>query len=148
MENIDLLREILERAKEQIISNIESKGIKASGRTQNSLRVEQTDTGIRLVGGGAGAAPIHTLEVGRPGGKVPKGFYEIIKQWSRDKGFQFESETRRNSFAYLTAKKIQKEGTERHRNNRNDIYSEVVREAREDINRLLPLEIVKSIKIN
>lgn len=50
------------------------------------------------------------LETGRGNpGKFRKGFYKIIRQWVEDKGIQVKKP---DSFAYLVARKIAKEGTE------------------------------------
>lgn len=120
---------ILERAKIAIQAKMDEKNINASGRTSASLRVETYDGGVRLVIGGNGqkTAPLATLEVGRKGGKVPQGFAAIIEQWSRDKGLVFATESKLRSFAYLTARKIAREGTLRNKQN-VDVYSSIVAE--------------------
>lgn len=124
---------ILEQLKQEIQATMQAKRINASGRTSRSLHTETYDKGLRLVGGGEGAAPIPTLEFGRGGGAVPKGFYYIIKQWTRDKGLNFASETERGTFAYFVARKIAAQGTHRHEAN-EDVYSTHVMNARERIN--------------
>ena len=85
---MDLKTEILQiltEAKDEIISNIDSQGIRASGRTQKSLKVEDRGEHLVLVQDSTGA-PFQTLQYGREGGKVPMGFQSIIKQWIIDKG--------------------------------------------------------------
>lgn len=123
----------LNNLRAQIQANMANKGINASGRTSASFVAEQYEGGYRLVLKHdmqvpvdlsprgmhlgqvfAGVAPLETLEIGRPGGNVPKGFYYIIKQWTRDKGLSFGSESERQTFSYFTARKIAKEGTRRH----------------------------------
>lgn len=118
---------ILERAKIAIQAKMDEKNINASGRTSASLRVETYDGGVRLIIGGEKTAPLATLEVGRKGGKVPQGFAAIIEQWSKDKGIVFATESKRRSFAYLTARKIAREGTLRNKQN-VDVYSSIVAE--------------------
>lgn len=125
---------ILEAARNEIRENMAAKGINASGRTSASLRVRTVDGHIQLVGGTDGVhaldngiqtsdtAPIPTLEIGREGGAVPRGFYYIIKEWSREKGIQFDKESERSTFAYFVAKKIAREGTMRH-SLPEDVYS-------------------------
>ena len=125
--------EILIVAMADIRNNMENKGINASGRTSSSLKVENYDKGIRLVSRGEDIAPFGTLEVGRRAGKVPKGFRHILYQWSIDKGLQFEKDAQRKTFAYFLAKKIADNGTARHRNPRNDIYSQVVNKVVQDV---------------
>ena len=77
------------------------------------------------MGSASSSRSLTTLEVGRRGGKVPMGFADIIEQWSRDKGLTFPRERDRRSFAYLTARKNARQGTQRHQQP-IDIYSEEV----------------------
>lgn len=139
---------ILNQAKDEVRTNMQSLRINASGRTSASIRVEQYDGGLRLVGGtndshmvgeypygsleAGDTAPIQTLEFGRGGGKVPRGFYYIIRQWTRDKGLSFSSEQERNTFAYFLARKIAREGTRRNKQHA-DVYSTPVENAKERI---------------
>lgn len=122
----EILR-VLEETKQQIQENMRAQGINASGRTSASLHTVVRDGGnaLALVGGGEGAAPIPTLELGRREGKVPTGFYYIIKQWTRDKGMNFQTETERGTFAYFVARKIAAQGSSKFRNpsKRTDVYS-------------------------
>ena len=139
---------ILNQTKDEIRANMSSKHINATGRTSASIHVETFEKGVRLVGGSndthpvadypygsaeaPDTAPIPTLEVGRQGGDVPRGFYYIIRQWSRDKGLSFSSERERNTFAYFLARKIAREGTRRNKLH-EDIYSTPVENAKERI---------------
>ena len=146
--NIDeYIEQRLEKLKGEIVGNMASKKINASGRTASSFRVEKYDNGFRLIGGGEGAAPLFTLEVGRPGGKVPMGFTSILVQWSRDKGITFATERERNTFAYFLGKKIAKEGTKRNKQN-EDIYSSAVRSAVEEISKQLLVSVKEQIQLN
>ena len=111
----------------RIKANLAEKGINASGRTSAGLQVQRYETGVRLVLTGQDVAPLATLEVGRAGGKVPLGFADIIEQWSRDKGLAFPTDGDRRRFAYLTARKIARQGTQRHVLPVN-VYTEVVNE--------------------
>lgn len=119
---------ILERTKAQVLQNMQTLNINTSGRTAASMSVWSDEKGVRLGLRGYNNAPAATLEVGRAGGKVPAGFYEIIKQWTRDKGLSFESERERGTFAYFVARKIAREGTQRHRIPA-DVYSTPARQA-------------------
>lgn len=78
----------LERIRARIAANIESKGLKASGKTSASMfkpdSIRLTDTGAQLVAVGRGY--FQSLELGRPAGCVPRGFAHIIRQWILDKG--------------------------------------------------------------
>lgn len=78
----DIIYRSLERIRSNIADNINSKGLRASGKTEKSMRIEMYDEGGRLWG----RQYFQSLEEGRPAGKVPYNFASIIKQWIRDKG--------------------------------------------------------------
>lgn len=122
----DIIR-ILEAAKDAIQQNMATEGINATGNTSASFRVERYDGGVRLVMGGTEekTAPLATLEVGRPGGPVPKGFTQILYEWSIAKGIPFDKDSRRRSFAYLLGRRIRREGTLRHMQP-VDVYTTIV----------------------
>lgn len=137
--------QVLTQCRDEIRANMASKGINASGRTSRAFKVVKNGNSILLIldhsekvelpckprGIGsvfAGVAPLETIEIGRGGGNVPRGFYYIIKQWSRDKGIQFGSESERQRFAYFTARKITRDGTRRH-TTPVDVYSTPVNKA-------------------
>jgi hypothetical protein len=143
----EYIQQRLESLKTEILANMEAKKMNASGRTSASFRVEEYDKGFRLIGGGEGAAPIFTLEVGRPAGKTPFGFTSILAQWSRDKGIAFSTEKERNTFAYFLGKKIAKEGTQRNKKN-EDVYSTAVKSAVDDISKKLSVSIKEQIQLN
>lgn len=91
MENIDYNKaivECLDRIRTRIAANINDKGLKASGKTAESMfkpdSIRLTDTGGQLVAVGRGY--FQSLELGRPGGRVPRNFASIIRQWIIDKG--------------------------------------------------------------
>lgn len=124
---MELVASELEALKQRIIENHRNAGQVASGRTIASLKVEITEDGGVLWG----RSPFGTLETGRKGGKVPAGFWKIIRQWMDDKGIQVEKP---DSFAYLVARKIAKEGTQLFRNGgRSDIYSPEVKDTVERV---------------
>ena len=126
-EALVIVHDELEQLRQRIIANHRAAGQVASGRTIQSLRVEKTDEGGVLYGRKA----FGTLETGRKGGKVPRGFYKIILQWMEDKGIQVEKP---KSFAFLVSRKIAKEGTLLYRmGGRNDIYSPEVKKAMEAV---------------
>lgn len=127
---------ILERCKADIETNMQTQDVNASGRTVGSLAVVSDNEGLRLGLFGSAHAPLGTLEVGRAGGRVPAGFYKIIKQWTRDKGISFATESERGTFAYFVARKIAREGTQRHRLP-VDVYSTPAKAARNEIESVL-----------
>jgi len=119
-EALSILEYELNAFKQRVIENHIRAGQKASGRTISSLRVEITSDGGIVWG----RKPFATLETGRKGGKVPRGFYKIIYDWIIDKGLIFEKP---KSVAYLIARKIAREGTQLHRDGgRDDIYSKEI----------------------
>ena len=153
---------ILAKARDDVRANMQAKGINASGRTSASIIVRETDTGVQLVGGKPGqhivsgqprgvdvladdTAPIPTLEIGRPGGNVPKGFYYILKQWTRDKGIPFAKESERQTFAYFLARRIARDGTRRHEMP-EDVYTTPAKEAATSIQKDMTLLVATEIK--
>lgn len=133
----------LEKAADTIKANMEAEGINASGRTSGSIHVEVYEGGARIVQGGQNTAPLSTLETGRPGGKVPAGFTDILKQWSIDKGISFADEDERSAFAYFLARRIAREGTLRS-SSPKDIYTSTVQKCANDIAYIIT-DSIKSI---
>lgn len=146
MDIADIVIEVLEEAKQRIQDNMAAKDINASGRTSRSFRVERYNGGVRLVMGGTGepTAPLETLEVGRPAGPIPSNMTDILVQWSRDKGIPFDRESQRRSFAYLLGRRIEREGTLRHKHN-EDIYTTVVMDTAESIVGEVTVAVTKKI---
>lgn len=146
MDIADIVIEVLEEAKQRIQDNMAAKDINASGRTSRSFRVERYNGGVRLVMGGTGepTAPLETLEVGRPAGPIPSNMTDILVQWSRNKGIPFDRESQRRSFAYLLGRRIEREGTLRHKHN-EDIYTSVVMETAESIVGEVTVAVTKKI---
>lgn len=124
---MELVSSELEALKQKVIENQKNSGQVASGRTIASMKVEVTEDGGVLWG----RSPFGTLETGRKPGKVPAGFWKIIRQWIDDKGIQVQKP---DSFAYLVARKIANEGTQLFRNGgRDDIYSPEVKDTVERV---------------
>lgn len=117
----------MENLRKKIIENHLRAGQKASGKTIASMRIEVDEQGGILFGRKA----FGTLETGRKGGRVPKGFYHIILQWVKDKGIQVEKP---KTFAYFVSRKIAREGTSLYRSGgRDDIYSNEIPKTTERI---------------
>lgn len=154
----DIIR-ILSETRDKIRANMDAQKVNASGRTSASIRVEPYEGGVKLVGGtdsdhkiedypsiiGTDTAPIPTLEVGRVGGNVPRGFYYIIREWSREKGLNFSSESERGTFAYFVARKIARSGTKRS-TAPLDIYSTPVEEAKVKINEIIRESLSRTVR--
>ena len=144
----NIIFEELEDLRKRIISNIDSTGRRASGRTSGSMHTDVSENrGILF-----GRMAFETLETGRKTGKVPAGFYQIIKQWVIDKGISFDSQSERNSFAYLVSRKIAREGTQLYRMGSDaDVYTtevpETIERIKDRVGFFMRLEF-ESIKLN
>lgn len=150
---------ILTETRDSIVNNIESEGIKASGRTQQSLKVEDRGEKIVLFEDGSGA-PFQTLQFGREGGKIPAGFAAIILQWMKDKGITAEEipykSARGGKYtpiergmmrrAYLISRKIAREGTLRHKQPNMNVYTQPIDEAIKKINNILTDSVISNIR--
>lgn len=137
---------ILTQARDEIRANMQTHNINASGRTSSALQVRQNGSRIELVKVAGENAPFQTLQYGRAGGKVPAGFYYIIKQWTRDKGLPFDTETERGTFAYFVARKIAREGTSRHETPDTQVYSEPIKKAVEAVGQEVRRYILQSVQ--
>lgn len=134
----DILKRHLENVKAAIAKQMEANKRNASGRSVASLTVEVAGN----IGTLFGSKSFLAMERGRKGGKVPKGFYDIIRQWIIDKGIAYTpipSKTQRailspderglRSLAGAIAYRIMKDGTRLHRDGGyNDIYTTAVNE--------------------
>ena len=148
MQISDKIAEILESCKVQIQANMASHNINASGRTSKSLTVERYAGGVRLVSTGERIAPFETVQFGRPEGRVPRGFYYIIKQWSIDKGISFTKNSERSTFAYFLSRKIAREGTERHRTPDEQVYTPPVTQAVAQIKQAVTSSAIETLRLN
>lgn len=121
----------LNAIKDGIEMHMEQMGRNASGSTVRSMVVNTTDNGGTL----EGSKSFMYLEHGRGPGKVPKGFYEIIKDWVIAKGISYQDMIPKNGtpeqgLARLSgaiAHSIITKGTRLYRDNEyNDIYSSLI----------------------
>lgn len=136
----------LEAARARIVAAMDEQGVTASGRTAASLQVRKTDGGVQLVSVAGDHAPMPTTEVGRDGGKVPYRFTDLLVEWTRDKGLQFNSDRERRTFAYLLGQRIAREGTLRHKFP-IDVYTTASAETAEAVKRDL-YHYLKDVIIN
>ena len=123
--------------------NMSAHGRHVSRHTIESLRPEVSKNGIGILWG---SGSFFALEKGRRGGKVPYGFYGIIKQWIQDKHLSFEGQ-KINSVAWFIAQKIKKEGSKMYREGTfQDIMSTAINE---EIQKILDdLEVAVSSDID
>jgi hypothetical protein len=133
------------RVADRIKSNLDTTGTTASGRTKDSIEVvadmgELTIYGRRFFEG---------VETGRPAGKIPYRFQDIIRQWMDEKGIsdQFgQKEWQKRNAAYLIAQKIKDSGTKLYRDGgRDDIFSNVINEMLPELEEKLTIAVKESI---
>ena len=150
---------ILETARQKIVGNIDSQNIKASGRTQSALKVEDRGEHIVLLDDGSGA-PFETLQYGRKGGKIPTGFRSILKEWlivkniavepipyKTAKGGKYTPQERGlMKMAYFLSKKIAKDGTKRYSQPNENVYTEAINEAIDKIEKTLTSYVKSEIR--
>lgn len=74
---LEIGTEFIAKVREQL----ESQGVNASGRLSESLTIEESDTGIRILANDY----LQYAEVGRKNGRVPTDFVSILEQWIKDK---------------------------------------------------------------
>lgn len=128
----DIQKELLQ-CRSEIVATMSQKNITASGRTAASMEVVQDSNGVRLILRGTEHAPLETLEVGRPGGKMPRNATDIVMQWSKDKGLNWGDDKARRRIAGAVAwGKIRKYGTGRH-SHPTEVYSIPVKNAQDNI---------------
>lgn len=149
------ITEVLERLRDDIANSLDQKGITASGKTRDGLKVVRYSGGVKLVS--TSGNPIRTTEIGRPSGKIPLGFTNIIKEWSIVKGIPFATEKERTRFAGAIAfGKIKEVGYGRPSGKQGTtfgskdqtIYSDKIPSTVEEIKDVLKLEIKQLIKLN
>jgi hypothetical protein len=117
----DILREELERLKNDIIKRQENAGEMVSGKTAGGYEVA-VESGLH--GWLGGYSYVGVLETGRKSGKVPVYFKEIIKRWILAKGLQYQDDRDLDRMSSSIAWVIHKEGTLLHRTGkREDIFT-------------------------
>lgn len=155
MESIsDIIKDTLETVKTRIQERIISEGRSASGKTAASLTV--MTNGAK--GAVLGSSSLLSIERGRHPGKVPYGFFGIIKEWIKAKGIPVTpiqakrksnispEERGLNSLAGAIAYTIMKKGTKLHREKGyNDIYDTVLEEELETLGNKIKFGLSKQV---
>ena len=147
MEIKESIVSILTQAVSDIRQRMADENENASGRTSASLRVEDRGTSVAIIIGSETerTAPAETLEVGEGPGTREPTFKRIIHQWSKDKGISFDDERERWRFAVCTARKIEREGTQRHKSP-VDIYSSILDGVVEKVRKEVSAEVTQRIE--
>lgn len=122
----EILSKEFELLKEDLIKLYQAKGMKASGKFEESLRIEVGDDYAILFG----EDYAQQLETGRSSGAFPP--IKAIEQWIIDKGV-FRSvlrEIKLSSLAFLIARKIANEGWKRQGFGGVELISSIITEQR------------------
>lgn len=125
------------RLRDDIAENINRMGLKASGATQASMRVEVTGNEVALWGRRFFAA----MEYGsRPWSGATgirctfQAFREIIRQWASDKGLSFgQAKQHDRTISAITAKIIREGSRLYRRAGYQDVYDTLIAEAVNDM---------------
>lgn len=152
---LDELHKILDKMVSEMRDNLAKTKTNASGRTSASLRVVMTNTGGEIWG----RKYFRGVEQGRAGGRVPRNFNAIIRQWIIDKGLtpqaipykrkpsanwqsKYTPEERGlRQMASAIARTIEKSGTSLYRGGgRKDIFTNVIEDNKPAI-----LQVAKEI---
>lgn len=124
----DIMTQWVEDVVNKIRQNLDSTGTTASGKTKESIEYT-VENGELVI---TGRPYFRGVEIGRPGGRVPYNFTDIIQQWAKDKGIitQFGStEAEQRNVSARIAWFIREKGTKLFRNGgREDIYTSVINE--------------------
>lgn len=122
----DIITEWAENVIEKIRKNLDDTNTTASGNSKRSLELVHTDTGFQIVG----RPYFRSVEEGRPAGKVPYRFQDILYDWAEAKGIlkNFgENESKQRSALYMVGQFIKTHGTKLWNDGpRTDIYSDVL----------------------
>lgn len=126
------VQEFLQKIADAIKQDQESKGITASGRSAQSLRIEVSDNGGKLFS----EDYLKYQQTGRGPGLPPP--IQSIEQWIVSKGIRPENGDVR-SFAFAIANKIAKEGTDIFKRSREGLKSidEYVQGPKDDLRKAL-----------
>lgn len=114
-----LISELLDNIKKVYIDKQTSQGIRSSGKSADSLRVEASDKAGALYG----AKYFYQQKFGRKPGKFPP--IDDILDWIRAKGITpREPKTTQRQLAYLFARKIAQSGTDVYQKKRDGLEVE------------------------
>ena len=122
-----ILNNEFELLKNDLISRHDSKGMRASGDTADSLEVVSSLDSVKLIGSSVWGA----LEDGRSPstvGSKPGKLIDQIKQWIKDKGIvsDIKNDNNNSTLAYLITRKIHKQGWNRQGYGGVNVVSEVI----------------------
>lgn len=128
LENIDnILKVWCDDVINGIKTNLDNTGTTASGKTKDSLGYEVKDGALVIYG----RPYFRGVEQGRPAGKVPYNFRDILFDWASAKGILSsfgDTPAEQKSALYIVGEFIKNNGTKLYRNGgREDIYTDVIK---------------------
>lgn len=137
--------------RDEIREAIANKGLRASGRTQDSLRVYTDKNTIIL----EGRAFFSALQYGSSAWTGKTGiscsfqqFRQIIYDWATDKGLNFGQAKEFDKAVGAIAMRIIKSGTRLHRSGqRLDVYDTLINEAILDMSEMAGAEVLKAVDV-
>lgn len=133
------------RVAERIKSNLDTTGTTASGRTKDSIEVVALDGELTIYG----RRFFEGVETGRPAGKIPYRFQDILYDWASAKGILAnfgDTEYKQRSALYMVGQFIKNHGTKLYRDGgRDDIYSNVITEMLPELEEKLTIAVKESI---
>lgn len=112
MSNRDIILKHLELWRAELIKEYDARNFRASGKFERDLEAQATDFGGVLLS----APHVQQMNSGRgptSGSAATSGglsLRDAIYQWTKDKGINPERGMKRESLAYLIARKIHREG--------------------------------------
>lgn len=144
MNTSQILKEHLDKTRNDLIGSYRAKGLKASGSAEN-LIVDVANKGFETVGKIAGGVQWYHMQNGRkPNKKKTKGqiyfLYKILQVWAEQKGIQINE--------WLAAKKIVEKGIQvPNRHNPGGVISDVINDKwLEELNVKLRNSVVEEYK--
>ena len=147
----DRIAERMVQLRDDIRNNINILGLRASGRTQQSLQVEVTSNEVSLWG----RKFISAIEYGTQPWSGYTGirctiqaFKDIIRQWASDKGLNFGQAREHERAISAITMSIIRNGTKLHREGRRlDVYDTLITEALLDIGEQLQLVTAEAVDV-
>ena len=133
--NQNITKEIAEKLIEAIRKKMEDAGVNASGNLSDSLESVTNDTGFQILAENY----FQYAETGRPAGKVPAAFGDILTKWVEDKHLNIPDKYKNSrQFGWAIAHNIKTYGSARHRDtNPVDLLSDAIDEVMPIIDELM-----------
>lgn len=146
---LEVLKPLLQTATVRIRNNV--RRFSATGKTLQSIKYELFQDGGQIVANKS----IVFIERGRGPAKksTPKWPWQTLLEWMKIRGIGTDlSEKRRESLAKFIKYKINQEGTRTWKKGRgevvNNVYTDVVEELSNDVERVLTKELEKNFNLN